>query len=330
MKLNLSFKTIMKNFRSKFSAVKLIFLAILALMAFCPTAFSQNYTKKVIELWENGNIPFNKEVISLSETIDSTGRRISQISRPELYVYIKANATENGSALLYCPGGGYRVVSLKNDGESIAKHYLKMNFNVVAVLKYRLPDPRIVNSPEKVPLCDAQKALALLHQNAGNWQIDQNKIAVMGSSAGGHLAASLANLTSDILAPGVKQKELKQAVSILVYPVISPYLHEGSFKRLLLDKFYDQSLLDHYSMEKQVSKNTPPTFLIHANDDRLVIHENSDIYASRLKKHNIVHKYVQLEKGGHGFGLNFSRTGTDWTIDLEEWLHKKTNLFDKQ
>ena len=96
-----------------------------------------------------------------------------------------------------------------------------MGFTTVAVLKYRLPDNRIINEQEKVPLCDAQKALSILHSNAKKWKIDKKKIGVMGSSAGGHLTASLANLKGEIIAPGVKVKQLRQAFSVLMYPVIS-------------------------------------------------------------------------------------------------------------
>ncbi len=296
------------------------------------TAYSQEYTKEIIDLWDKQNIPYNKENIILNETVDSTGRRVSQISVPKLYVYRRSNTNGNGAGLLYCPGGGYAIVSIKNDGEEFAKRFLQMGFNVVTVLKYRLPDSRIVNSPEKVPLCDAQKALALMHQNAEKWQLDENKVAIMGGSAGGHLAASLANLTHNIVAPGVNSEELKQAVSILMYPVISfnlPYRHKGSYKRLLVDKSSSQTLLDYYSMENQVSKNTPPTYLIHATDDKSVSFQNSIIYFKSLKANGVPYKYVQLDKGGHGFGFNFSKTGVDWTVGLEEWLHKQTDLFRK-
>jgi acetyl esterase/lipase len=202
----------------------------------------------------------------------------------------------------------------------------------VVILKYRLPDTLIVNSQDKVPLCDAQKALSVMHQKASDWSVDENKIAVMGSSAGGHLAASLTNLTENIVAPNVKPAELKHAVSILLYPVISfnePHRHKGSFKRLLANKSSDKTLLNYYSMENQVSEKTPPTFLIHAIDDPSVSYQNSLIYCGAMKKFGVNYKYVQLEKGGHGFGLNFKKTGIDWTISLEDWMHSQTKLFAK-
>lgn len=294
---------------------------------------SQEYMIETIKLWENDSVPFNKENINLNETLDDVGIRYTNISEPAIFVYRNKDIKENGAALLFCPGGGYSQVTIgKTNGESKAQHFLKMGFNVVVVLKYRLPDNRIVYSQEKVPLCDAQKALSIVHQNASSWSVDNNKIAVIGSSAGGHLAASLANLKDYIIAPNVKQAELKHAVSILMYPVVSfnlPYRHKGSFKRLLGNKYEDQSLLDYYSLENQVSENTPPTFIIHAEDDASVVYQNSLIYCESLKKYGVKYKYIQLEKGGHGFGLNFEKTGVDWTEALEDWLNKETNLFSK-
>ena len=307
-------------------------LIIYIAMMLCFTSYSQEITKGVIELWKK-EIPNNKENIQLKETGDSSGRRISQISTPKLYVYRqKSNNGTLGPAIMYCPGGGYAIVSIKDDGENRAKRLLKMGFKVVAILKYRLPDPRIVYEQEKIPLMDAQKGLSILHKNSKKWGIDEKKIAVMGGSAGGHLASSLANLKDTIVAPGVKPEDLSQAVSILMYPVVSfnlPYRHKGSFKRLLGDKSTNQALLNYYSMENQISENTPPTFLIHAKNDSSVTYKNSLIYRDSLKKYNVPVKYVELEKGGHGFGFNFEKTGLDWTIELKKWLYNHTDLFIK-
>ncbi|TKB96878.1 alpha/beta hydrolase [Pedobacter cryophilus] len=308
---------------------KILFLFISTLLLSI-NSFAQDYTKEVVKLWDKNNIPFNKKNITLKEIVDSTGRRISQISEPVLYVYRKKNTNSVGAAIMYCPGGGYTNVSLANDGEGFAANFLKMGFDVVAVLKYRLPDPRIVNEQENIPLCDAQKALSLLHQNAKKWQINRNKIAISGGSAGGHLAASLANLKDKIVAPGVKSNELKQAVSILMYPVVTfnlPHRHEGSYNKLLGDKSNDQTLIDYYSMENKVSKKTPPTFVVHAKDDQTVTYLNSRIYIDSLNKYQIKNKYVELDKGGHGFVFDFKKTGVDWTIELAQWLQNETDLF---
>lgn len=294
---------------------------------------AQEFLKETISLWQKQNIPFNRENIAIAESVDSAGRRITQISNPKLFIYRKKNAPQDGPALLFIPGGGYAVVSLRKEGEAIARHFHQMGFSLVAVLKYRLPDERMVIQPHKVPLCDAQKALSLIYQNAEKWQINRHKMAVMGSSAGGHLAASLANLSDDVVAPGVKAEELEQAVSVLMYPVITfnlPYRHKGSYKRLLAEKHNQQAMLDYYSIENQVSENTPPTYLVHALDDAVVVPENSKMYCDSLKKFAVPCHLQLLERGGHGFGLNFKKTGIDWTIDLEKWLRENTKLFKNE
>jgi acetyl esterase/lipase len=307
----------------------IIFLAYL----FIAFGYAQEYAKTVLKLWEADSIPFNKQIIKVSEKLDSAGIRYTQISEPLLYVYKKNNPNKNGAGLLFCPGGGYSKVTIgENDGEQTAEHFLNMGFNVVAVLKYRLPDTLIVNSQDKVPLCDAQKAMALMHKNADDWFVNNNKIAVMGGSAGGHLAASLANLQDTVYAPNVTKNELKHAVSILMYPVISfnlPYRHKGSFRRLLANQSNNQELLDYYSMENRVNLDTPATFIVHALDDVGVVYQNSLLYCEALKKFDINYKYLELEKGGHGFGLNFTKTGVDWTIALKDWLTTETQLFYK-
>lgn len=311
-------------------SMKIKYSTLIALL-FGVVVFSQEYSFERIKLWDKGNIPFNKDTITSLETLDKSGMRHKKISEPELYVYQNKTIKNNGAALLFFPGGGYSTVVLgKNHGEEMAQHFLKMGFNVVAVLKYRLPDTLIVNSQEKVPLCDAQKSLSILHKKALNWSVNPNKIAVIGASAGGHLAASLGNLKNEIIAPEVNLDELEIAVSILMYPVISfnlPYRHKGSFKNLLVDKSDNQELLDYYSMENQVNELTPKTFIIHALDDQTVVYHNSLLYCDSLKEHNIKYKYVELEKGDHGFGLNFNKTGVNWTIELESWLKAETDLF---
>lgn len=305
---------------------------IIYLILVCFSMHSVAQTKEIIKLWPDGHIPFNKEKIDLQEKLDAEGKRYSQISEPLLFVYRNDEDEMDGPALLFCPGGGYAVVAIgKDDGEQTARKFLEMGFNTVAILKYRLPDSLIVNSQEKVPLCDAQKALSMMHTKASEWKVDPKKIAVMGGSAGGHLAASLATLSDEIIAPDVSKDQLEFAVSILMYPVISfnePYRHKGSYKKLLGNELGNQELLDYYSLENQVSTKTPPTFLVHAKDDVGVSYQNSLMYCNALNEKGVKCKYVELEKGGHGFGLSIKRTGVDWTIPLKTWLVDEVGLLE--
>lgn len=300
----------------------LLFLPVLAI-------FAQDYGFKEVPLWDKGPIPYNRTEITLEEYIDSTGRRIRQISEPRLYIYSRSGLRGKGPTMLYLPGGGYSVVALKDRGESSARYFLESGFDVVAFLVYRLPDAHIVEEQHRVPLCDAQKALSLMHRNARRWHIDPQRIAVMGSSAGGHLAASLANLSGEPVAPGVNSSELEHALSILLYPVISfnePWRHKGSYRYLLGEDQEDQELLDFYSMENRAGSHTPPTLLIHATDDASVPWQNSLIYREALEEAGVPCAYIELSKGGHGFGFNLKRVDRNWLPEMEEWIRTNMNM----
>ncbi|MBD1388286.1 alpha/beta hydrolase [Neiella sp. HB171785] len=283
-----------------------------------------DYSVEELELWQDREVPFNKPNIELAETLDEEGKRFTEISKPTIYLYRNSRIETPGPALLYVPGGGYaRVAVGKRRSAEWAELFFDMGFAAVAVLKYRLPDGRIVDNPHQVPLIDAQQALAMLHRNATSWHIDRNKIGVKGVSAGGHLVASLNNFTSDIVAPDVQAHELKQAFSILRVPVITfkaPLRHSGSYQRLLGGLSEPQRLIDYFSMENQVSATTPPTFLVYATDDQSVSYQNSEIYAAALSRQRIPYKAVALQRGGHGFGLDRSLVDKDWIPEMTDWV----------
>lgn len=312
----------------KLKAVTMVCLSLIT-MQLTVSAMAGDYTLEEVKIWPNGQVPLNKTNISLSETLDEQNQRFSRVSEPTIFLFRKSGVTKPGPALLYTPGGGYARVAVGRDrGAEWARLFFDMGFTTVAVLKYRLPDGRIVDEQYKVPLMDAQQALATLHRNAKQWHIDRSKIGVKGASAGGHLAASLSNLRSEILAPGVKPKELRHAFSFLRVPVITfqqPYRHNISVKRLLANQFENADLLQYYSMENQVGPHTPPTFLVFASDDQSVPYQNSLMYAEQLKLHGIEHTAIQLEKGGHGFGLKRDRVDKDWLPDLKAWVSKVLN-----
>ncbi|WP_051687224.1 alpha/beta hydrolase [Microbulbifer sp. HZ11] len=298
----------------------LLFVTLGGVRAHC-----ENYAVDEIEIWPD-SAPLNKPVITLDETLDEEQKRFRQISVPSIFLFRKSDVRKPGPALLYIPGGGYANVSIGRDrGKEWANLFFSMGFTTVAVLKYRLPDTRIVEHQHKVPLLDAQQALATLHRNASSWQIDREKIGVMGASAGGHLAASLSNLSGEILAPGILPEELAHSFSILRVPVITftdPYRHEGSYHRLLGDRASDKDLMHLFSLEHQVTSRTPPTFLVYATDDTSVPYQNSLLYASQIEKHGVPVTTVQLERGGHTFGLDRKVVDKDWTLDLRKWVQQ--------
>jgi acetyl esterase/lipase len=176
----------------------------------------------------------------------------------------------------------------------MARWYASRGF-VAVVLKYRMPQGN-----HTVPLSDAEKAIAFIRDHARQWKIDTNKVGVVGSSAGGHLAASLSNLAADKNRPDF---------AILYYPVISfdnSIIHQGTKNNLLGENNSNAELINRYSLEKQVDDKTPPTFLLLSDDDTVVVPANSIKYYSALKEKNIPASLHIFPTGGHGWGFNTS------------------------
>jgi acetyl esterase/lipase len=243
---------------------------------------------------------------------------------PSFTVYKAAKPT--GTAIIICPGGGYWIEAASHEGTNIAKWF--NSFGITAfVLKYRLPDDRLWSNKHEVPFQDALQALRLIKIDAKKYDIDPNKIGVMGFSAGGHLASTLStHWYKDLpsLAFGtIAEAAIKPNFTILMYPVISSgeYKHAGSFDRLL-GKDPKADLLDYYSTEKQVTTRTPPTLLIHATDDKAVPVENSLMYYAALKKVGVPASLLIYENGGHGFGMAQKQNGSvkNWTEHARQWL----------
>ena len=214
----------------------------------------------------------------------------------------------NGKAVIICPGGGYAYIAGGYEGSDWAPFYLDLGFTV-AVLTYNLPH----GNPE-VPLNDGRAALKYLRDNAEELRINPHRIGVMGFSAGGHLASTIAtHLTGSEL----------PAFQILFYPVItmdSRYTHEGS-RENLLGSNPSSELVDLYSNELQVTSETPPCYLCWATNDNTVKPINSTKYRSALKKAEVDVTAKTFSSGGHGFGFNTSFAFHNaMVIHLTDWL----------
>ena len=179
-----------------------------------------------------------------------------------------------------------------------------------AVLTYRMP-----NGHHNVPLSDALQAMRIMKQHADEWHIQ--KIGIMGSSAGGHLASTLATHYTD--------KTTRPDFQILFYPVITmdpTYSHLGSHDNLLGEN-PSKTLEEKYSNEKQVTEQTPPAFILHSSDDTVVPVANSINYYLALNKHNVSACLHIYPIGGHGWGYNENFTyKREWTGELEKWLRE--------
>ena len=247
--------------------------------------------------------------------------RIKNVLQPTLEVYLPKKDNATGKGVIICPGGGYQILAYDWEGTDIAK-WLNTNGIAAFVLKYRLPTSKSLIEKHKAPLQDAQRAIRLVRQNAKQWNVLPNKIGIMGFSAGGHLASTLATHYNTQLREKTDAQDTINArpdFLALIYPVItmdSRYTHQGS-KTNLLGENPETVLVNHYSNELHVTKDTPPTFLFHTWDDKAVPAENSLLFGKALTKEGVPAEMHLYPEGGHGFSLG-TNSGR---------VHAWTNLF---
>ena len=273
---------------------------------------------EVIELWDNG-IPNTIKSEDYQEFHDEKMDRIGNVSIPTVTVFIPEKP--NGTAVVICPGGGYQFLAINKEGYKTAEWFNSMGITAF-VLKYRLPNDKIMENKTIGPLQDVQESVRFIRRNASKWNLNPTKIGILGYSAGGHLAASLSTKYDEIVYPKNDSISAKPNFSILIYPVISmtdEITHKGS-KNKLLGNLASNENVEQFSTEKQINAETPPTFLVHAIDDKSVPVENSINYFLALKKHNVISEMHLYQKGGHGFGLGREGTSEFWTNHCEKWL----------
>ncbi len=279
------------------------------------------YAQQKIALY-NGIIPGSKAVpLNYEEesTLGSDGvLRVSKVSIPEMIVYLPKKP--NGTAVIICPGGGYGILSLDQEGTRVAQKFNEIGITAF-VLKYRLPSDIIMADKSMGPLQDALQAIYLVRKNASVWGVNPAKIGMMGFSAGGHLASSVNAHYNDIKVKNQEQVSLRPDFSILIYPVISfgSVTHAGSVKNLL-GETPTAAQRSYFSSQNHVNLQSPPTFLVHANNDNAVPVKNSILYNEALTKFNIPAEMHIYAAGGHGFGLNNKTTKDDWFERLKSWM----------
>ncbi|WP_245882518.1 alpha/beta hydrolase [Hymenobacter chitinivorans] len=282
--------------------------------------------QSIVSLY-SGTIP-NSIATNLQEstiTLANGGVRVSNVVQPTLQVFRAPKEKANGTAVIICPGGGYVRLSMDHEGTDVAKRLNDMGVTAF-VLKYRLPNDQSQVDKTTAPLLDAQQALRLVRQRAAEYGINPNRVGIMGFSAGGHLAATAGNAARRVV-PGniagtVSATSARPDFQILLYPVISftdSLAHAGSRKSLLGDApTADQIRL--YSNEQQVTSQTPPTFLVHAADDKTVKVQNSLRFYEACLRAGVPVEMHLYPKGGHGFGMNNKTTKDNWTDRLQNWL----------
>ncbi len=239
--------------------------------------------------------------------------RVADVQTPMLYVYLPERAAATGRAVVICPGGGYARLAIEKEGHAVARWMTGQGIAAV-VLKYRMP-----NGHYDIPLKDAQTALETVRRRAAEWNVEPEKVGIMGFSAGGHLASTAAtHFTSEANRP---------AFAVLVYPVITMggATHGGSRERLI-GKDAGADLVEFFSNEKQVTAETPTSFIALSDDDRGVPPANGVSYYLALREHGVPGELHVYPTGGHGWGgfdtrfryeKEFQTSLARWLKDLE-------------
>lgn len=249
---------------------------------------------------------------------NAVGKKPQDIST--ITPFLAAKETATGAAVLVLPGGGYTHLSEVKEGSDVAKWLNSLGISAF-VLKYRL-GPRY-SQPN--PLLDAARAMRTMRSKAKEWNIDANRIAILGFSAGGHLASTLG--THFDAGKADSKDEIERVSSrpdamILLYPVITmgEFTHAGS-KKYLLGENPTPELIKLYSNELQVTKDTPPTFIFHTMTDATVPVENAMLFASALRKNGVPFEFHLYEQGPHGVGLAPANPYlASWAARCADWL----------
>lgn len=279
-----------------------------------------------LPLYGDGSIPFAKASTEAEEIRSTHIVVVSKVQEPLIQVFLPSKANATGQAVVICPGGGYGVLAYDWEGLDIAK-WLNSHGIAGIVLKYRLPSGESQTEPHMVPLTDAKRALRLVRSHAEEWNISPEKIGIMGFSAGGHLASTLAthfDAGNDQSTDSIEKLSSRPDFAILGYPVVSfdtSFTHSGS-RNNLIGQNPDSKWVEYFSNEKQVTEETPPTFLFHSQDDEGVPVRHSLEFFQALTAHKVPAEMHVYPTGGHGFSLSINKEGTQkgWTESCIKWL----------
>lgn len=248
---------------------------------------------------------------------------------PTLRVYLPPKETATGAGVVVCPGGGYGILAMDHEGTQVAKW-----FNRIGVAGFVLRYRHAPKYRHPTPLEDAQRAVRFVRANAEKFGVARNRVGVMGFSAGGHLASTAAthfDRGKPAANDSIDRESCRPDFAILCYPVISmtePFGHGGSKKNLLGDN-PDPQLAELLSNEKQVTAETPPTFLFHTGEDTGVPVANALAFYSACVKHKVPAELHVYQFGPHGVGLAPADPATHgWKDRLADWMRANGFLAD--
>lgn len=252
------------------------------------------------------------------EESSANGSWIKKVSRPVIQVYLPAGSKATGTSVVIFPGGSYAGLTFDFEGVQQANYFV--DHGVAAfVVKYRIPDDATMVDKSMGPLQDAQQAMRFARQHAAGWSLDPERIGVVGFSAGGHLASTLATHFDQSYVDNPDHAVLRPDFLVLVYPVISmdPKITHLDSRKSLLGNDPPESRIQFFSNERHVSANTPPTLLLHAADDRLVDVDNSIAFFDALRRAGVPVEARLFQKGQHGF---FLMPRDRWQGTILDWL----------
>lgn len=261
-----------------------------------------------VPLWPNGALGGERQPLREGETVRgpdvAQGSIVTHVVTPTLSILRPAKP--NGAAILIIPGGGYLRVAVGHEGFAVARRFAEVGYTCF-VLLYRLPGDGW-KARAQAPLQDAQRALRLVHSFVAREGFSENRIGVIGFSAGGHLAAWLTTRRQESYRPidAADHLPIKAAAAAFLYPVI---MMEGRFahsesRRQLLGAVPNRQEMRAFSLDQDIAPDSPPVFLAHALDDPTVSYENSLAMLSGLRAARIPAECHLFENGGHGFGLS--------------------------
>lgn len=258
----------------------------------------------------------DQETRTANASVDSL---TSKVSIPGLTIFLPAKEKATGTAVIICPGGGYGTLLTKREGSDVARAFNKLGI-AAFIVKYRLPDPKIMKDQSIGPIQDAQQAIKIVRERAKEFGINPAKIGIMGYSAGGHLASTAGTHFDTRYIDAAGKTSLRPDFMILINPVVSfndSTGHIGS-RDNLLGKNASAEKIRLFSNELQVTKATPPTFLVHSGADVVVPVSNSIEFYKTLNRNGIPAALHIYSKGEHGF-LTYP-SFEEWFGRVIEWM----------
>ncbi len=283
-----------------------------------PPPDATNFPPKMqsVPLYGDAAIPNSKS--GPDEESSTDGSWIKKVSRPVIQVYLPARVKATGAGIVIFPGGSYAGLSFDFEGTQQAKFFIDHGI-AAFVVKYRIPDEKTMVDKSMGPLQDAQQALRFARQHAAEWNLDPARIGAIGFSAGGHVASTLATHFDKSYVDNADHVDLRPSFLVLVYPVISmdaKITHMDSRKGLL-GAAPSEAQIRFFSSDLQVTKDTPPTLILHAADDRLVDVDNSIAFFEALRHAGVPVETRLFPKGQHGF---FLMPRDRWQTAIMDWL----------